>query len=712
MMPFITDPSLRRYRVHRDLAILVLVIVGCAVPFLSQPFHMDDNFYMDMARSARAHPLFPNDAPYDFAGYHVSETGSHSHPPLETYTLAVIQHFAGEGPGREWIYHSLFLFFPVLAGLSIYFLSARFLERPVWPSLTLAVCPLVVVMGHNLMTDMPTLALWLAAATSFVYAVDSGRKRLYLASAVFQIAAMFFSYQAVSLVLLLGFYQFRKRGRALGWLVLAFPLVCLGAWIILSSVHYHRFVLAGTAGYVQSLGPLSAAALGKKAVAFLEYQGWLTVFPLFLLYVFARGLRGRLFALAVLVSLYVAQIAVPGYRTVDKSIFVVGLVTGAFVVGQMAVLFWKSFLSRDSEPCGLARSAAQFLALWYFGVTAYCQLILPEGSARYILPLIPPVLIMFYRRLEIMEVSEYRADRPPLLNSAMVASGSFVLTLAWGLFLAQADFEFARIYPRAAAEYKSLSEGLESYLTGEWGFRYYLNKAGVKPLPADESSVGGGSLIVTPKLAMPYDMPVDLRSMAEPFASLRFDLKTPFRTMDTVTPAGFYSTGWGLIPFSVSDQSLETLEIRQINFMVERLPWAGVDCAGSVKPWPSLVSIGDQTPAILARPGTTISYPWNFSRPLNLDLLVGLVPERSAPTGDAAFQFSIRYCDAHGNIISEADKVLKPASQPADRTWQHVQISLPAAKADGDSLVFGFQVQGQSKAAGAFAHAILRPRSP
>ncbi len=711
MMPFVTNPSLRRHHVHRDLAVLVLVIVGCAVPFLSQPFHMDDNFYMDMARNARDHLLFPNDAPYDFAGYHVKETGSHSHPPLETYVLAAVQRIAGEDVGREWIYHSVFLFFPVLAGLSLYFLAARFLERPLWPSLALAVCPLVLVMGHNLMTDMPTLALWLAATACFVGAVDSGRKTLYVASAVFQIAAMFFSYQAVSLAPLLGFYQIRRRGRPLGWLVLAIPLVCLGTWIGASSLHYHRFVLGGTGGYVQSLRPLAPAVLGMKAVAFLEYQGWLIIFPIFLLYVFARGLKGRLFALAVLASLYAAEIAVPGYRTVDKFIFVTGLVTGFFVVSKMAVLFWRAFLSRILEPSGLERCSAQFLALWYFGVTAYCLFILPEGSARYVLPLTAPVLIVFYRRLEVMEVTEYRMERLPLLNSAMVASGSLVLSLAWGLFLAQADYEFARVYPRAAAEYKSISDGLHSYLAGEWGFRYYLGRTGVKPLPGNESSVSGGSLVVTPKLAMPYDMPADLRSMTMPYARLSFDLKTPFRTMDTGTPAAFYSTGWGLIPFSVTNQSLETLEVRQINFMVERLPWARVECSGSVMPWPGLVSIGDQTLAILAKPGTSISYPWKFPKPLNLDLLVGIVPEGAEPVSDASFHFLIQHRDGRGNVLGEVRKVLSYAIKSPDRKWMRVGLALAGASTEGETLVFTYEAEGKSTTTGAFAQAILKPRS-
>jgi 4-amino-4-deoxy-L-arabinose transferase-like glycosyltransferase len=710
MKPILRTPTLHRFQVHRDLAVLVLVVVGCAAPFLSQPFHMDDNFYMDMAHGARAHPLYPNDSPYDFAGYHVRDTGSHSHPPLDTYLLAAVQHFFGEGEGCEWIYHSIFLFFPVLGAWSLYFIAARFVERPLWPSLTFAVCPLVLVMEHTLMTDIPTVALWLAAVACFLYAADAGSKRLYAASAGLQVAAVLFSYQAVALAPLLGYYQIRKRGRAIGWIALLLPLAGLSAWLVMSSLHYHRLVVAGTAAYVQSLGFLSPVVLGKKALAFLEYQGWLIVFPFFLLYVFARGLKGRLFALAALVALYLAQAVVPDYRPLDEAIFVIGLVAGAFVAAHMGILAGQAFRKRNTESCEFDRITAQFLVLWYFGVAAYCLFILPEGSARYVLPLLAPVLILFFRRLEVTEVSEYRAERAPLMNSAMVASGSLVLTLAWGLFLAQADFEFARIYPRAASAFERISAGLDSYITGEWGFRYYFSRVGVKPLPADESAVHGGAFIVIPKLAMPYGMPADLHSITMPFAQLTYNVRTPFRTMDVNTPAGFYSTGWSLIPFSLSTQSLETLEIRQVNFMVERLPWARIECAGGVMPWPGLVSTGDQALAVLALPGTRITYPWTARVPVRLDLAIGFVADRSDIPADAALDFVIQARDARGNAVVGFSRTLNPGSNPKDKEWQRVRLLLPAAGTGGETLVFEVQARGKITATGAFAQSILTPQ--
>ena len=534
--------ALARLQVHRDLALLLLAVVVCAIPFLRQPFHMDDNFYMDMARNTLLKPLYPNDTPYVFEGRYLPDMGSHSHPPFITYVLAALQHFAGEGPGKEWIYHFAALIFPVVAVWAFYFLCARFVARPLWPSLALVSCPVFLVMQHSLMTDVPTLAFWLAAIAAFVWASDSGRKTLYALSAVFQFGAMFTSYQSFALLPLLGFYQIRRRGKTAGWLALLAPLALMAAWFAMNYLHYHRWLLGGTSEYIRSRNgeALPGILLGMsiKLCALLEYQGWLILFPLFFMYAFGRLLKGRLGALAFLVAAYAAQVAVPQYRLTDKLIFIAGLMTGLLVFLRVARAFAVALACRD--PMDRVECAdGQFLGLWYFGVSAFCIVLFTEGSARYILPLVPPVLLLFFREVETAEVSEYRLASRPLLSSAMLASGSLVVSLCWGLILSQADQEFARIYPRAAREFSRIADGIPSYYAGEWGFRYYMRQAGVAQMPFDEAQVHGGSLIAVPKLALPYNIPADLRSMTMPAQTLTYELATPLRMLDWQTPAGF-----------------------------------------------------------------------------------------------------------------------------------------------------------------------------
>jgi hypothetical protein len=708
-------PRLRASTVNRHLALLVLAVGVCAAPFLGQPFHIDDNFYMDMARHARVSPWFPNDIPYVFEGRSLPDMGSHSHPPLQTYFLAILQMCFGEGPGTERVYHSCALIYPILAVVAFYFLAARFVARPLWPALALACSPLFLVMQHNLMTDIPTLALWLAAASTFVYAVDSRRAGLFVASACLQFAAMFTSYQAVALAPLLGFYLVRMRGGRRAWLALAVPLLALAAWFGMNFLHYHRLILGDTFGYMQSRHGFGLEALGRKLAATLEYQGWLIVFPFFLLCVFARGLKGRLFCLSLLLAICAAQIFVPRYRFVDKGIFVIGLVAGVFVFLQMGRCLIGSL--RVREPDGETDIVdRQFLGLWYFGVFFYCILILSEGSARYLLPLSPPLLIVFFHSLEAMEVAEYRARSRPFLSSAMVASGSVVVSLAWGLLLSHADIEFARVYPRAAQEVSRIVGGMDSYFGGEWGFRYYFGHAGFKQLPPDESLVRGGSWVVLPKLALRYEIPHSLESMTMPAQqTFSYELSTPLRVLDRWTPAafyagGFYTAGPAMIPFSISYRALEEVEVRQVNFLVESLPRARIEAGAQIRPWPGIMELQEKNYlSILAKPGTRISYTWSATEPLSLELKCGVGLDAYSDGQSRVFTFNIRQIGSGGTPIAGFSKAVNPGLRKEDRGWQPVRLLLERSDQDPSTLELSFG--SEEKAAvgtGAFAEAFLR----
>jgi len=658
-----------------DLAILALIVIVCAIPFLSQPFHMDDGFYMDMARNAQIKPWFPNDTPYVFQGIGWPDLGSHSHPLLQTYFLATILHFFGEGPGKEWIYHFIALLYPLIAVLSFYFICARFLDRPLWPSALLACSPLFLVMQHTLMTDIPMLAFWLAAICCFLYATDRGKAGFYAASVFFQTAAMFTSYQAFALIPLLGFYQVRKKGNRKGWAALVVPPILIVVWFLLNCIHYKRLLWGVTLGYVHSRQPFSLQALGVKLFSIFEYQGWLIVFPFFVFCVLARRLRWRALMLVLLGSAILAQIKVPEYRLADKCIFIIGFASGLFITYELGRVAWVAIVKRRSA-LGFENAEEQFLGLWYFGFLFFCLFFLTEGSARYILPLAPPFLLCYFRSLEISEISEYRLP-VGFLNSAMAASGSLVISFALGLILSYADLEFARIYPRAAGDLSRTVDAMESYSVGEWGFRYYLGRIGAKPLPVDESLVSGGSFIAIPKLAVPHDIPSGLRSMMMPIQSLAYKPRLPLRTLDWQTPAGFYSTGWGLLPFSYSQKTLEQIEVFQVNLMVDRLPDARIETGSGIKPWPGYLTIEGKSPlAILAKPGTRIRYPFPIRNPTRAELLCGVSSDSYKDGIDASFAFEVRQLETDGSVLAEFHVELKPGIRKEDRDWQPAGIIL------------------------------------
>lgn len=694
----------------RDIALLSLIVVATAIPFLQQPFHMDDAFYMEMARNALQKPLYPNDTAYVFEGKLYPDMGSHGHPPFQAYFLALLQLTFGEGPGKEWKYHAVALVFPLTAVIAFYLLCANFLRKPFRAALLLAFSPLLMVMQHNLMTDVPLLAFWLASVASFIRATETGSRTAYVASSAFQAAAMFTSYQALALTPLLGFYHLRKRKRAAGWAALLLPVVLLAGWFSASCLHYGRFLLTKTAAFVYANNAWFLSKLVVKAAAILQYQGWLIVFPIIIFFIFARSRTGFLAIVAGLILSCAALVAAPQYSAWNKFLLVIGVVGGAVLVVNMT---WQAY----AAIAGLKRTASaktinsQFHCLWYFGVMAYCLLMFTVGSARYILPLVPPVLILICRHLE--NTSDSRRA-PSLFRSAAVLYITAALTGALGLALSHADLEFAAIYPRAARDFARVAGRMESYFGGEWGFKYYFNQAGAKLLSPKTGSLPGGSWVVRPRLALPYQLDKNTLEMIVPVQEPKFALANPLRLLDDASPAGFYSTYFGKLPFSFSMAPLEVIDIGQINYLAARLPAARVYSQSGDPPRFARMDIGGKRlAAILVQPGTYITYPLMDLHASEFKLKCGVSPEAYTDGDGCRFDFEVISRDLSGAILTSAALSLLPGIKQADRGWQPVRLGLENRIQNSEYLELRFfsSCKGH-QALGAFAEPVMLSPAP
>jgi hypothetical protein len=221
--------------------------------------------------------------------------------------------------------------------------------------------------------------------------------------------------------------------------------------------------------------------------------------------------------------------------------------------------------------------------------------------------------------------------------------------------------------------------------------------------------VRGGDFIVRPKLALPYDLPAALESITSTVEIQTFDVATPLRLLDGEKPAGFYSTGWGLIPFSFSWDPLEVVEIAQVQFLLERLPWAEYSGSSQVAPWPGYLEAGNRRRlSLLLRPGSVLSYVWNRERPIQL-ILECAVSTDELPAGSAdTFQFEVLQRGPQGELLERAILQLQPGSRDSDRDWGKLEILLrPCVNGDG-TLEIRYRSSGSVHATGAVAQTELR----
>jgi Dolichyl-phosphate-mannose-protein mannosyltransferase len=466
-------------------AVLLLIIMNAA--FLDQAFHMDDAIYLILARNVSSNPAFPQEIGVHVEGIWADDLASMEHPPLTAYLLA-----AGSWLARgysEIPLHALFLMFPVVLGFSMYSLSRRFTRYPLIATSLLLASPIVFVMSHTLMTDLPHLALWMLAVALFTKGVDEGRNPWVCSGAAAAALASYISPAALCLIPLLVLYALLKRRPQYGLAAILLPLLAQGLWWLANYMHYARF----TPGFIlhyyfATENVLGLQAVCRKSLYAVLAVGGLTVSPVILFLPSFRKFLALGLPFGMAATLFTEA---RDYPLLLSAAFVLFFALGfAAIAGSLHHIVKNTCLN----PRGVADV---FMGLWFFGALLFAVLFHMTGSARYLLPIVPPLVLLAVRQAE----SQMGASRFRTVGGAAILA-SALLSMGLGV----ADFEFAAVYRDFAAHLNS-SPDLKSrpiWFTGEWGLRAYLEPLGGKELGRKDARAQPGDLLVVPTVAVPY----------------------------------------------------------------------------------------------------------------------------------------------------------------------------------------------------------------
>ncbi|RPJ60499.1 MAG: hypothetical protein EHM23_10235 [Acidobacteria bacterium] len=489
-------------------AAIALFAIAINIPFVNQAFHMDDGIFLIAAKNVSHNPLFPQDLPVLFEGVSVADLGSTEHPPLTVYFMALCGAIGGFS---ELGLHLGFLVFPVILGIATHSLAHRFTSHPTMVAIAVLCLPVVYVMSHTLMSDLPLVALWTAAVALFVHGVDSGQLKWIAAGGVVAALVAFISYAGLCLVPLLGLYALLHRSRS-GLFLALLPLAAFGSWLVVSFFHYGRFTPSFLLShYLLVEKVLSPTLISRKLIYALVFLGGITIFPLALI---ALSKKWRILTGLLVGTLIVNLLPlVADYRFAHKFLFVALFTAGSVAVWeivQKAATAVYALRERhrpqrrlsDSPLFGeLYRNPAPlddlFLGVWFLGVVVFCVLFYLTGAARYLLPATPALVLLMMRRAEEAVI--------PKMQPLAIATATFTGLTALGL--AVADYQFAEIY-RSFAENFAMAHQVSTktaWFSGEWGFRTYLERAGARQLGRRDPRPQLGDLLIVPTLATPYD---------------------------------------------------------------------------------------------------------------------------------------------------------------------------------------------------------------
>jgi hypothetical protein len=408
------------------------------------------------------------------------------------------------------------------------------------------------------MTDVPTLAILLVSIAIYAAALEKDRKGLSYLGGISLCLAVFASYQVMVFVPLVFIYALMKKRLNIHIILsLSIPILALSTWLLTVYALYDSFPLIkssleSTVGSIsgQMMRGLALKIIILKIVIILAFVGSSMMFLLPTYHIIRGSLRkfsAGLSATALLCFPVIFKLA--GYS------FYENLFLSVFVALGIQTLYTAIQANLKSEN----RSRGIFLLLWMLTVLGYCIFVLAFGAARYLLPMLVPIVLVIVNGAE-WDFSNRR--------NRVIISCAVSLSVLFGAASAYSDYRYADTYRDFAGEIKTFRSkkggSFDIWYIGVWGTPYYMRKANSKPLTYYSDDPRKGDFIVVPVVQMFWKPSKPLRRRMQQYAEIRYESKFPLRLFNRLSHAGFYCQDFGLLPFSVSQEPNEIFLIFEV----------------------------------------------------------------------------------------------------------------------------------------------------
>ncbi|MFZ3207693.1 MAG: hypothetical protein WA140_02525 [Geobacteraceae bacterium] len=520
------------------------------MPFFNKAFTVDDPVFLFEARHVLVDPFHPT--AFEMTWADMSERVSRLVPtgPVMAWLLVptLLAH------GAEWVAHATQLAMLWLAILATVSLARRFeLQKP-WPAasgLILVAMPAVLGMAGTAMPDVPAMALGVAGIERLVAWRQNRRVSQALLAAVFLGLAPLTRPHTILLlgvgaILLLGptFSLTGLRNRYLTFLPLvAAPLITVAVSFITRDPH------PGAGSMVGSAIRYSSVSISRLATNFVALPiHWVLVMAFGLPWLALRWrtiLQTRMLLVVASASALISAIALTyiGRQSLPLSI-ISGL--GCAVLWDVLADGWKR---RDSVQLALG--------LWL--LIALPTVLYAHLPAKYLIVSAPAAALLIARELALRN-----GKASWIILVATVAIG-----IGLGVAILRADAVFANLGRRAANELiaPNVVAGKHVWFVGHWGFQWYAENAGARPVTLNPPYPLPGDLIVVSIASCRSDELLKMMSSLYPRitqVSRLEDSRSGGRLMNKKLGAGFYSTVSGYWPWGWGDTLIDQFTLWRV----------------------------------------------------------------------------------------------------------------------------------------------------
>lgn len=447
-----------------------------------KPLCIDDPVYCEVAAQMARRPLDPY-------GFQFSDGSSANHvlaPPVLPYWLAIGMRLCGPHPlaWKLWL-----LPVAVLLVLAVYRLARRFAPGLALPLTVMVVLSPAVLPAWNLMLDVPALALGLFSLNLFLDACDRGAAGLAAWAGLCAGVAMQTKYTAFVVPATFVVYALLVRKPRLGLLAGALAASVFVLWEAYTAARY------GESHFLYGLRARGGDVFGRAkhlALPLLGLLGGLSP-ALGLLGLVALGARGRrvLLAGAVVALGFIVLAAVPESHAAlwrDPSTGRSPLTLNSAVFGFFGAMVCfvtvlsAARLSRRGDWSDL------FLASWLALEVAGYFALSPFPATRRLLGVIVAATLLAGRLAAL--------GRPRERLVWAVTIGGVVLAFGFQA-VDVCDARAARAAAERAGRWvRDRDAAAVIWYRGDWGFCYYAERAGLRPLAAGRTPQPGDWIVI------------------------------------------------------------------------------------------------------------------------------------------------------------------------------------------------------------------------
>jgi 4-amino-4-deoxy-L-arabinose transferase-like glycosyltransferase len=445
---------------------------------INKAFHIDDTFYLEVAKWIVDHPLKPMSGMVNW--YNDPEPFSNANqPPLFFYMIAAWSRLSGTTEVAMHLLQSVFSYLCILFSYKVFRLVSR--EHAAVFTALFAFNPAFIV-NQNMMTDIPLLAATLAFVYMLLVPGVRTEGRRYVWAALLVSAALMIKYTALPLVVVLiisivVWKQYRQL------FVVLIPVAVLVLW---SVWNYYEF---GSVHLLHRGGGIMWERIPVRVHSVLLCLGGTSFFSLIILFGLLPARRlattaavAATIALPLLAALvYSGKVGEPDAAAMLGGAF---LVNGALLVVGVVYCFFRYQLAgsnRDGSGYPLA-----MMYWWVAAIASFVILLAPFVATRHLLLLLVPVLAIFAQMW----------GRVPEGMRKVIIGG----TVLAGCVLGISDWQYADYYRRGAADIRAhTAAGSRVWGAGHWGWQWYCSQARCEPLGVTTSAIQDGDLLVMPK---------------------------------------------------------------------------------------------------------------------------------------------------------------------------------------------------------------------